>query len=195
MATVPCISVLAYQRFRVINDTGDVLLNQYEKQARQAAEESVQQALAEASEHMNAAGQVLNLFVDASIPSNASFSSVKTKAFALLKPECFPPVSAYMRNSEFDKTALEWASYAKLSPKFKLNLRHLFTDLNFSGRLEDAPLLDAVTFLQEILRQGQSPRQIQPGRFPLSVIPKSQLRYMFVPAKPPGKGGFGYRSL
>ena len=69
---------------------------------RQAAEEAAQSALTDASTHLKAAGQVLHLFVDDSIPRNASFASVRKKAFALLPPEPFEPVSNYMRNVTFD---------------------------------------------------------------------------------------------
>jgi hypothetical protein len=42
-----------------------------------------------------------------------------------------------------------------LSPTIKRNLRHLFSDLDFAGRVEDAPLLDAIVFLQALLPNGQ----------------------------------------
>jgi hypothetical protein len=96
-----------------------------------------------ASENLNAAGTVLNLFVDASIPGDTPFSAVKKKAFSLLDPERFPLVANYMRSIAFDKTAFEWSYYGKLSHAFKRNLRQLFADLEFSGRVEDAPLLEA----------------------------------------------------
>ena len=58
-------------------------------------------------------------------------------------------------------------------------LRHLFADLDFSGRVEDAPLLEAVTFLQSLLRQGKAPRQTDPSAFPVSIIPTGLRRYLF----------------
>ena len=51
-----------------------------------------------------------------------------------------------MRNVAVDKNRWEWNYYTNLSAKFKLNLRHLFADLDFGGRVEDAPLLEGVTF-------------------------------------------------
>lgn len=54
-----------------------------------------------------------------------------------------------------------------------------FTDLAFAGRVEDVPLLDAVTFLQDLLRQGKSPRQTTLSAFPTTVITKSLQRYLF----------------
>jgi hypothetical protein len=61
----------AFQRFRQINDNLiDAfihLVDQYEKQARQAAEAAMQKALADAGENLKAAGEVLRLFIDNSI--------------------------------------------------------------------------------------------------------------------------------
>lgn len=176
----------AYHRFREINDhLIDAflhLVDHYEKQAKQAAEEAMQRALTDAAEHLQAAGQVLGLFVDSSIPADAPFTTVKEKAFALLAPERFALVSDYLRNVAFDKTGFEWSYYTTLSPTFKRNLRHLFAELNFAGRVEDAPLLTAVTFLQDLLRQNKPPRQTEPSAFPASVIPKSLRRYLFTAA-------------
>ncbi len=67
-----------------------------------------------------------------------------------------------------------------MSFQFKRNIRHLFCALDFAGRVEDAPLLEAVTFLQDLLRQGRSPRQTKPSLFPIEVIPKSLQRYLFI---------------
>ena len=145
----------------------------------------MQRSLIEVGENLKAAGEVLGLFVDSSIPNEASFATVKEKAFALLEPGLFPLVSDYMRNITFDKTGFEWSHYTKLSMTFKRNLRQLFSDLDFAGRVEDAPLLEAVDFLQGLFREGKSPRQTNPAQFPSAVIPKSLHRYLF--AKEQGK--------
>ena len=73
---------------------------------------------------LNAAGKVLNLFIDASIPDDAPFAVVKEQAFSLPGAERFPLVMNYMRSIAFDKTASEWSYYGKLSHAFKRNLRH-----------------------------------------------------------------------
>lgn len=173
----------AYYRFGQINDhlieAFIHLIDQYEKQAKQEAEDAMQRAVTEAGAHLQAAGQVLSLFVDASIPGDMPFTVVQEQAFALLDPARFPLVTDYLRNIAFDKLGCEWASYTKLSPTFKRNLRHLFAELDFTGRVEDAPLLEAVACLQSLLRRGQSPRQTNPSIFPTTVIPKSVQRYLF----------------
>lgn len=177
----------AFHRFRQINDNLIEafihLVSHYEKQAKQAAFDTIQCILNEAGDNLNAAGAVLALFVDRSIPSDASFASVKEKAFTLLEPEKFPIVSNYMRKIAFDKIGFEWEHYTKLSPTFKRNLRQLFSDLDFAGRVEDAPLLEAIVFLQDLLRQGKSPRQTNPLLFPISIVSKSVRPYLFSKVK------------
>jgi hypothetical protein len=174
----------AYQRFGQINDTlTDAfihLVDQYEQQAKQAADEVARQALAEASEHLKPAGQVLNLFVDPTIPAEAPFAQVRAQAFALLEPERFAQVSAYLCDVELDKAASEWAHYKTLSAQFKRNLRHLFAALALAGRVEDAPLMEAVAFLQDLLRAGRAPRRVDPATFPTAFIPKTLRRHLFV---------------
>ena len=131
------------------------------------------EAMTEATGNLQAAGQVLNLFLDPSIPDSTPFSKVRQRAFSLLDAERFGQVSEYMRKIEFDKTAFEWSFYGTLHAKFKLNLRHLFANLDFAGLVEDAPLLEAVAFLQEILRHGRSPRQMNPADFPTGIIART----------------------
>lgn len=178
-----CLLCFAYHRFRQINDNLIEafihLVNQYEKSASHAADEAAQNALTEASTHLKAAGQVLHLFVDDSIPRHASFANVKKRAFLLLPLERFEQVSNYMSNIAFDKTGFEWSHYAALSRTIKRNIRHLFVGLKVTGRVSDAPLLEAVAFLQETFRSGKSPQQCKPAAFPTAVIPKGLQPYLY----------------
>jgi hypothetical protein len=144
----------ASHRYRQINDNLIEafihLVDDYEQQAKIAAEIAAAESMAEATGNLQAAGQVLNLFLDPGIADSTPFSKVRKQAFALLDAERFAQVSGYMRKIEFDKTSFEWSFYGTLHAKFKLNLRHLFSNLDFAGLVEDAPLLEAVAFLQEI---------------------------------------------
>jgi TnpA family transposase len=173
----------AYHRFRQINDNLIYafihLVDQYEPQAKVEAEAAAMKSMTEVSTNLKSAGQVLNLFMDQSIPGKTPFSKVKQRAFSLLEPERFAMVSDYMRNIEFDRTAFEWAYYGTLQSKFKLNLRHLFCNLDFAGLIEDAPLLEAVAFLQELLRLGKSLRQAKVADFPTGILAKGVQRYMY----------------
>jgi TnpA family transposase len=175
----------AYHRLQEINDNLIEafihLVNGYERDAKLSAKDSVYQAKTAAAANLKAAGQVLNLFIDPSIPIHTPFGAVQEKAFTLLPREQFPSVTHYIADAEFDEAGFEWAYYVRMSQAFKVNLRHLFSALDFAGRVEDTPLLKAVNFLQMALRQGKTPRQIKAAEFPLGVIPKRLRRYLFTP--------------
>jgi len=181
----------ASQRFRQINDNlVDAfihLIDQYEQQATGAAALAAQQALTEASANLDAAGQLLALFVDQSIPDSTPVATVKQHAFSLRAPARIPLVSAHLRAVACDKTACEWAHDGSLHHTFKRNPRHLFCALDFVGLDGDAPLLDAVTFLflQDLLRRGTSPRQAKPAAFPTGVLTKSVQRYLYTRGETP----------
>ncbi|UUM21003.1 hypothetical protein NQD60_05850 [Mycoavidus sp. SF9855] len=130
----------------------------------------MQNAMQDVANYLQSAGQVLSLFTDNLMPDDVPFTAVKEQAFNLLEPEQFPVVADYLRNIAFDKIRFEWAYYTQLSRQFKTNLRHLFCELDFAGRVEDAPLLEATNFFQDLLRQGKSPRQAKFLLFLTEVI-------------------------
>jgi Domain of unknown function (DUF4158) len=71
----------AYHRLREINDNLIEafihLVNGYERDAKLSAKESVYQAKTAAAVNLKAAGQVLNLFIDPSIPTHTPFGAVQ----------------------------------------------------------------------------------------------------------------------
>ncbi|MBL8509859.1 MAG: DUF4158 domain-containing protein, partial [Chitinimonas sp.] len=173
----------AFHRFRQINDNlieaFIYLVDHYEKLARRAADEAMKKAIEAASDNLEAAGEVLTLFIDESIPVQTPFADVQERAFTLLERETIPTVADYLRNIAFDKGKAEWSYYTSLSMTIKRNIRHLFAELEFGGRIEDAPLISAVNFLQGIFRQGKSPRQVDLALFPTGLIPKALRAYLY----------------
>jgi hypothetical protein len=99
----------------------------------------MQQASEEANSNLKAAGEVLGLFIDASIASDCLFPRSRSARSACWNPSAFTSVSNFLRNVAFDKLDYEWTYFTMLSPTIKRNLRHLFCDLDFAGRLENAP--------------------------------------------------------
>ncbi|MBS3910867.1 MAG: Tn3 family transposase [Hydrogenophaga sp.] len=174
----------AFHRFRQINDNLIEafihLVGQFDKHAKLAAKVAMQQASDEANSNLKAAGEVLGLFVDESIASDCPFSTVKERAFGLLEPAAFPSVSNFLRNVAFDKLDYEWTYFTMLSPTIKRNLRHLFCDIDFAGRLENAPLVTAIAMMQDLLRRSKSLRQADSSKFPETVIPPALKKHLYV---------------
>jgi TnpA family transposase len=181
----------AFHRFRQINDNLIEafihLVLQFDKGAKLAAKAAMQQAADEANSNLKAAGEVLGLFVDESIASDCPFSKVKERAFGLLNPAAFPSVSNFLRNVVFDKLDFEWSYFTKLSPTIKRNLRHLFCDIDFAGRLENAPLVTAIAVMQDLLRQSKSLRQADSSKFPDAVIPMVLKKHLYVQSMEDGE--------
>ena len=174
----------AFHRLRQINDNLIEafihLVGQFDKRAKLAAKAAMQQASEEANSNLKAAGEVLGLFVDESIASDCPFSTVKERAFGLLEAAAFPAVTNYLRNVAFDKLDYEWSYFTRLSSTIKRNLRHLFCDVDFAGRLEDAPLVRAISVMQSLLRQNKSRRQADSSKFPEAVIPLVLKKHLYV---------------
>ena len=181
----------ALHRFRQINDnlieSFIHIVGQFEKQAKQAAHEARAKELEDASANLQLAGEILGLFLDGSVPKDCLFSDVQKRAFDLLDQQTFINVTNYLRNVAFDKLASEWDCYAKLAQRIKIHLRQLFCELDFSGRVEDAPLLNAVTILQDLLRRKQSLRQADASQFPTALIPNHLKRHLYCKDNEQGK--------
>lgn len=175
-----------FYRFRQINDNlieaYIYLVGQFDKQTKVAAKEAMHKAVDEASANLQAAGEVLELFVNDTIAADCPFSTVQERAFGLLASQVIPSVANYLRNVAFDRIGYEWSHFAKLSRTVKRNLRHLFCELDFSGRVQDAPLINAILILQSQFRLHKSLRQIDPSLFPTALIPPSVKRHVYVTA-------------
>lgn len=180
----------AYHRYRQINDhLVDAFIarvESYKRQAKAASEEAMKKALDEGARNLHAAGNVLNLFVDTDVSDEAQFADVRAMAYEFLPEDRIQIVANYLRDIAFDTMAFRWKFLGELSHTFKTNLRHIFKELDFAGRIDEAPLMEAVSFLRQHLREGRVPRQIDPASFPTEFIPKNLRKYVFT-AGPDGK--------
>src|ERR1700686_3913597 len=68
-----------------------------------------------------------------------------------------------------------WEAVARFQAKPTASFRGLGFFRSGRGRA----LLEAVTFLQVLLRQGKAPRQTDPSAFPVAVIPHGLRRYLW----------------
>ena len=174
----------ALYRFRQINDTLiEAFLywvNQYEEQAKHAAELALQQALTDAAENLQAAGQVLNLFVDPSIVAETPFAQVQQQAFSLLAPESFP------RRLQLHALYFPSTKRASSGPTTPASRSPSNVICAISSRISS---LESGWKMHRCLRQSafsrgscartNRPVRLLPLRFPETVIPKSLQRYLF----------------
>ena len=65
----------------------------------------------------------------------------------------------------FDETAFQWDHLDGLAPQFKRHLRPVLLAVDFAAVAPHDPFLEAVQFLQTVLRQGRSLRQQSAATF------------------------------
>jgi hypothetical protein len=133
----------------------------------------------DANQHLKDAGKVLALFTDDTIPDDTAFGTVKQCAFGILKKDQFGSVGNYLSQATLDETAYEWRQYVRMSPRFKLNLRRLFTAIASESQIKDDPLLQGAAFLKAAFESGKSLKDHPNKSFPQACIPDKWRRYIY----------------
>jgi len=172
-----------FNRFQKINDnlvnTFIYYVNKYTDEAEQIAQEKVYEYKIEGSKHLKDAGKILGLFVDETIPEDMEFRKVKEIAFRILEQEKFSFLSSFISKASVDDTEYVWDYYIDLARKFKINIRYIFSQIDFQSQNPDDPLLRAVIFLKKAFREGKSLTQFKTDAFPQECIPTKLKRYLY----------------
>ena len=136
----------------------------------------------EGNEHLAKAGHVLKLFTDEYIAPQTPFQDVQATAFGILERQKLEMIADQITTrGRFDETAFQWDHLDGLAPQFKRHLRPVLLAVDFAAVAPD-PFLEAVQFLQTVLRQGRSLRQQSAATFPLRWIPVKMKRYLYAQA-------------
>ncbi len=171
-----------FHRYQKIND--DLInafiyhVNKYINEAKASAKDQVYEYKTEANRYLKDAARVLQLFVDENMAEDVSFSRVKEMAFEMLAKEKFPVVSQYISKMQFDEIEYEWNHYVRLANTFKRNLRQIFLNIDFRGHSSNYTLIQAASFLKEVLSKKNILGRIKPESFPQAIIPEKLKRYI-----------------
>lgn len=171
------------QRFRKINDNLIQALIYQVRKVETAAKALLQERLltdrAEGSKNIQYIGQILDLFLDDSIDDSVAFRDIKRRAFTILERDKFKHAKTFLSTQFVDLVALEWDLIASLALVFKPHLRPLLQQLSFAGHLQDAPLLEAVRFLETHFKEGRSLTRCRFDQIPKNFIPQSAKPYIY----------------
>ena len=128
----------------------------YTDSAKEAAKNQVYEHRDENNENLQKAGHVLKLFTAAAIAAHVPFHEVQAKAFTILEREKLDFIADHMtKNARVDETALQWDHVDTLAPQFKRHLRPILLTVTWAASSGQAPLIEAVHFLQDALRTGR----------------------------------------
>ena len=172
-----------FYRFQKINDnlinSFVYYVNNYKKQAKDAAKEMVYKQKIEMNSCVKNVGKILHLFVDESIPDSTPFGDVRPKAFAIVAKEQFPLLNTHFMREELDEDKFTWEHYSVLSKRITRNIRPLTRTIDFESEDPQNPLIKALDFLRETFKKGTALSKIKSEDFPTDFIPLFLKPYLY----------------
>ncbi len=126
------------------------------------------------------AADVLKLLTDDQIPFDTPFGLIRQKAFQILdKDEITQFANQILLENGLDETEFRWEHIEKISSQFKLNLRPLLVNVEFSEMGETSELSKAINFLRKAFQSEQVLSNINSKKFSVGFIPAKSLRYFY----------------
>lgn len=152
----------------------------YNEAAREIARERIVAFRQAQAEGLVQAGQVLRLFTTADIAPETPFAVVKANAFAIVaEDELEKLADSLIEQASIDETAWQWAYLDERHVEFKRRLRPILRALTFEALSADMPLLQAIRFIQEALRDKRILRHTDEEKFPTEFVPDHVRRYLY----------------
>ncbi len=178
----------AYHRTHVIYDNLiDALIHNVrycEEQAKMYARDFIYRQTSEAREGIKATGKILEFFLNPDIDDNQSFGEIRERAFQLLERDKMKSVTTFINSSGFDDEEYQWQHLQSLSGSIKKNLRQIVRAIDFKSNIKEAPLIEAISFLQHSFETGRTLRRLSPSKFPTAFLPKALKKYIYAGNSP-----------
>lgn len=177
-----------HQRYQRFNDN---LINcflyqvrLYTDQAKVFAKQKLASINLSTNQNIGKAANVLRLLTDEQIPSETPFGIVRQKAFQILgKDEINQFAELVLQENQFDEIAFRWEYLDKIALQFKMNLRPLLMNIEFTDVADNSDLSKAVHFLRRTFLNEQSLTNIISKKFPLAFVPEKNQAYLFQKSK------------
>ena len=172
-----------FYRFQKINDnlvnSFVYYISNYQKKAKIAGKEQVYEHKISTNNYLQKAGEILDLFIDNTIPDGTPFSNVKSKAFSIVTEDQFPLFNQCIKGNAFDENEFIWNYYPKISRLTSKNLRPLVRAIDFESQVIDDPIIKALNFLKTTFDNGKSLTQLDQKSFPTDFIPSHFRSYLY----------------
>ena len=173
-----------YYRYLRANDdlvkTFLQLIGKYEKEVKALVYEAIVKLKLENSSNLKKFSGIIDFFIDEEFDSML-FKSVKEKAFSIIELKKMVELKNYILKSTFDEKAVEWDIYDEKYHTIKLNLRHIFKNIDYTVNLSEqndhdfkSHLFDAITFLKEFINDKKT--SIEDA--PIAFIPKKTKKFI-----------------
>ncbi len=165
----------------------DILINcllfrvrQYTDKAKEFAAQKLSSINLSNNQTAVKAADVLKLLTDDQIPFDTPYGLIRQQAFQILdKDEITQFTNQILHENGLDETEFRWECIERSAAQFKLNLRPLLVNVEFSEPGETSDLSKAIDFLRKVFQSEQSLSNLGSKKFPIGFLPQKSLRYFY----------------
>ena len=182
-----------HNRYQQINDnlleTFIHHVRKYEEIARCGSHKRIMEEKQEGNNNLGKVGLVLGMFFDEEIPDTQDFGAIRERAFGYIQKDKFPKIIQYISKIRIDYKEYEWKEIDTQAQAFKTNLRPVFSALELQCIDLKDPLIEAVEFLKQAIKNGRPLASINSKNFPLRFANRRLKRYIEKSVRVKVKGG------
>ena len=164
-------------RYQLVNDT---LADAFDFQVKKLEREIKSKADSKPYEEKvdKQVGRLILLYVDDKLSDSLTLGDTRKKAFKILPKEAIRAAAEKMLKKPQRKLESQWKGRDKANPRYKLHLRSLCVSIDFSSRLPNNPLLEAIQWMKGVFSKQESLLQQPSNQFPHTFISKRMKPYL-----------------
>lgn len=175
-----CFSWLRYRQFTDnLVAAMNHLMRHYESETKAHAQKRNPREQAAQSRLNRKVGQLLLLYTDDKVADSELFGAVRRHAYKIMAKEDMQAVGQHMSAKHISSLALRWECIDKLGARLRLNLRPIFTAVDFFGTEPNNPWLQSLTWIKGVFFRQQRVSQRPLSECPTDTLPM-RLRSFFL---------------
>ncbi len=156
------------------------VVKEYSDEATGVAQELVAAQRLALTRDLPKAGRALKLLATPPYPPETTIATLQTAAYQHLSAARLNQLADYLIDkSHIDEAGFYWQHISALVHRVKTRLRPVFGALALSALRPNAPLLEAVQFLQAAFAAGRTLSKIATEEFPVRAVPVRQKRHVY----------------
>lgn len=151
-----CFAWLRYRQFtdNLVAAMGHIIRH-YETETRERARKNTSDEQTRQQRQGRKVGRLLLLYVDEQVPDSELFGTVRRRAWRIMGKDDVQALGEHMSAQQFSSLALRWNAIDALAVRVRMNLRPIFTALEFTSTEPDNPWLRALQWVGQVFARQQ----------------------------------------
>lgn len=164
----------AWLRYRQFTDNLVAAMNHlvrhYEAETKAHSQKRIQHEQVAQLRNNRKVGRLLLLYVDDQVSDSELFGTVRRRAWRIMGKDEVLAVGEHMSSKQLSSLALRWEAIDKLGVRVRLNLRPIFTAVDFCGE-PDNHWLQALVWIKAVFASQQRLSQRPLSECPAATLP------------------------